>query len=230
MATLRLLLIDDHPIALSGLAAEMSADERLTVVGKCQSVEEAIGILRHTCVDVIVSDLHLSDSLTALDLLGKLRERQLTIPFVVLSGDERPAAIRKALAIGVSAYLSKQSTGEAIRKAVYWVTELQNREQVYLWPPLLRQAMFMDTVVAPQLPLSLNQLTSKEKKVLQLYGQGAEPKEVAMSVEPRMALPTVYTHLQNIRRKLNLTNEIELRNFGLRYLSVQTESAMEISI
>ncbi|AQG80384.1 hypothetical protein AWR27_14270 [Spirosoma montaniterrae] len=208
----------------------MAADPALLVIYKCRSVDEALRALRSTPVDVVLSDLYLSNDTTGLDLLARMREGGLTAPVIILSSDDNPAVVRQALALGISAYLTKHSEGSAIRQAVRWVAQPQNQDQVYLWPSSLRRSVFAEPQPTHTPPAVLTKLTRREIDVLRLFGQGAEPKEITGAFEPPLALPTVYSHLQNIRRKLDLSNEVELRSFGLRYLSGDSETGRVTSV
>jgi DNA-binding NarL/FixJ family response regulator len=221
MRPLHLLLLDDHPITLAGLAAELNDDAAFTVAHQCRSLKEAMQAFALTSIDVVITDFHLADGTTGLDLLTQMRQLNHTAPVLMLSSDDRTATVRQALGLGVAGYLSKYSEVQAIKQAVAWVVQPQNREQVYLWPSSLRRALTAEPAfgVAQSSPAALSKLSPREKEVLRLFGQGAEPKEIAASFVPVLSVQTVYSHLTKVRQKLNIQNEVELRSYGLRYLS-----------
>jgi DNA-binding NarL/FixJ family response regulator len=227
MHPLHLLLLDDHPITLAGLAHAFNDDTSFGTVCQCRSLKEALQAFRVTPIDVVITDFHLADGTTGLDLLTQMRQLNHTAPVLMLSSDDRTATVRQALGLGVAGYLSKYSEVQAIKQAVAWVVQPQNREQVYLWPSSLRRALTAEPVfaVVQSSPAALSKLSPREKEVLRLFGQGAEPKEIAGSFVPVLSVQTVYSHLTKVRQKLNIQNEVELRSYGLRYLSAEDASA-----
>ncbi|REJ33876.1 MAG: DNA-binding response regulator, partial [Bacillota bacterium] len=116
---IRVIVIDDHPLVHQGVAAVAALHEDLEFAGAAATTDEGLRLLAQQ-PDVAVVDLRLSGS-SGLNLIEEGRRTAPGCRFVLLSSMLNPAAVRRAMELGVTAVLSKEAPPEdmvtAIRRA-----------------------------------------------------------------------------------------------------------------
>ncbi|HEX9044683.1 MAG TPA: response regulator transcription factor [Candidatus Limnocylindrales bacterium] len=117
--TVRVLLVDDHPVVLDGVAGALGREADLAVVGRAASVAEARAILGGRAVDVVLVDIRLPDG-SGLELLSESVEAGAGRGpgWIVLSSFETPQYVAAALSLGASGYLLKTAPAAEIAAAV----------------------------------------------------------------------------------------------------------------
>src|SRR3712207_2116105 len=114
---LRILLVDDHEVVREGLAAALSRDPRMEVVAFAGSGAEAMQQARRLLPDAAIIDLRLPD--TTGDLLcADLRARYPGMAVVILSSYLSEETVRKALAAGATAYVTKSAGLQPLREVL----------------------------------------------------------------------------------------------------------------
>jgi DNA-binding NarL/FixJ family response regulator len=112
----RVLVVDDHPIVLSGLAALVESEEDLELVGAARNVAEALAIEDE--VDVAVVDLRLPDG-DGIDLGVELKARRQRVRVVVLTMHADEGSVMRCLGSGLDGYLLKDSDPEDVLTAIH---------------------------------------------------------------------------------------------------------------
>ncbi len=115
--TIRILVVDDHPVVLSGLLSALNDRDEVTVVGQAGDVEAALALLRDRPVDVGLVDIRLTSG-TGLDLIQAAEYLPQTPAWIVLSSFETPQYIVAALDLGASGYLLKTAPLERVIDAI----------------------------------------------------------------------------------------------------------------
>ena len=191
---LRLLLVDDHPVVLSGLSAMFAQHEDLQVVATAQDGAAALACLRETAPDVAVVDLRLPDG----DGTQLCRRLLLALPalrVVVLTMHADDEMVLDALSAGASAYVLKDSDPRDIVEAVRLVT----RGNLFLSAGA-RPAVAPS--VQPSGASTLAALTPRERSLLEALAQGLNTVTIAerLGVAPK----TVRNRLSTIFSKLDV--------------------------
>lgn len=114
---IRLLLVDDHPVLLQGLASVFAPSDGFLVVATAQTVGAALAAHAEKNPDVTVLDLRLGEE-NGLDVLRAVKERQPTARFLVLSTFDADADVRSAVEAGAAGYLLKTAPPEALIGAI----------------------------------------------------------------------------------------------------------------
>jgi DNA-binding NarL/FixJ family response regulator len=202
--SMKLLIIDDHPVVRDGLAALLRQLGPEVTVLLADGATQGLGIANdHRDLDVVLLDLTMpgSDGFAALHEFGRLQPQ---LPVVVLSSSEDPRDVRRALGLGALGYIPKSAPPQTILAAVRFVLA----GNVYV-PTLMAQ----DAPSTPNeaqdhsAPKSGLSLTSRQIDVLRLLCEGRSNKEIGRTLG--VSQKTVKVHVTAIFRALNVANRTQ---------------------
>jgi DNA-binding NarL/FixJ family response regulator len=195
------LLADDHALVRQGMAEMLSSDPGIEVVAQTADGREAVNLARKEKPDVVVLDVEMpvmGGQVALRKLLALWPPPQVVI--VTVFADE--SHVRELLALGASAYLSKNaSMGDLIstvRSVAPGDREGQNEDDVILFVP--RTAFDKD---APE----ESSLSDREAEILLLAARGLSNREIAESLH--LSETTVKRHLSNVYEKLGVSTRAE---------------------
>jgi DNA-binding NarL/FixJ family response regulator len=191
MTSLRLLLVDDHPIVRAGLRALFTAETGVEVVAEAATGEEAIALARHLRPDVVLCDLRLGEGMDGVQITRELRELEPAPAVVILTTFDRDAEILGAVEAGAAGYLLKDSPPAEIVRAIRSAAA----GQLVFSPE--HTARVVQVMRSPRV-----KLTEREFEVLRLLDTGASNREIAKQLFVTEA--TVKTHLVHIFDKLGV--------------------------
>ena len=205
-ATIKILIVDDHPVVRDGLNAVLETQPDFEVIGEAGDGQEAVAQVERLRPDVVLLDLDMPglDGLGALQQIMKQRPETKVIIFTVFDTDER---ILTAVQAGAQGYLLK---GDAPRNEIFRAVRTVYGGGALLQPvvagKLLRQ---VQTQTAPNGPdqSEVEELTEREQDVLELIGQGMANKEIAQKLV--ISERTVKFHVSAILAKLGAGNRTE---------------------
>jgi DNA-binding NarL/FixJ family response regulator len=197
--SIRILLVDDHPIVRDGLAAVLSTQPDLIVVGETGNGAAAIELAASLHPDVILLDLEMPqmDGVAALQKIRAANNGVRAIVFTAFDTDER---ILAAVQAGAQGYLLKGAPREELFNAIRVVHSGGSLLQPVVASKLLRQ------VSTPPQPLP-EPLTNRELEVLQALAKGLQNKEIAVHLV--ITERTVKFHVGSIMAKLGAGNRTE---------------------
>ena len=204
-ATLRVAVVDDHPVARRGIAAIIAGFSDLRV---CATVAEARELPRRADgqvdADVVVLDLYQADGHPALPAIAELSAQR---PVLVLSASRSPAVALAAVRAGAAGFVTKAAQESAYATAIRAVAS----GKFYLSAQLadLLQAATLRGATGPQ-----DTLSPREQEALGFIACGFTHQQTAT----RMGISkgTVDTYVARIRTKLQLGNNAELTLAALR--------------
>jgi DNA-binding NarL/FixJ family response regulator len=207
--TLRVLVVDDHPIWREAVASDLAHDD-VEVVATAGTVAEAIRRAAATRPDVAVVDLNLPDG-TGADVARVLTASDPPVRVLMLSATGQPAEVLAAVEAGASGYLLKTSSAAELRTAI---RRTAAGEAVFT-------AGLAGLVLGAYRRLEAGgpedderpRLTDRETEVLRLVATGLATKQIAtrLSLSPR----TVENHVANTLRKLQLANRVQLARYAV---------------
>jgi len=113
----RLLVVDDHPIVTAGIKEFLFDYHDFTVAGEAGSGVEAVRMVREADLDVVLLDNSLPD-MKGLEALTQIRRIKPALPVLILTMQPEDQYAFKVLRAGVSGYLSKDCTPEALISAI----------------------------------------------------------------------------------------------------------------
>jgi len=194
MATIKVVVADDHRLMIEAVRCVLEAAGGFEVVGEATSGSQVLPIVSRTDPDVVILDLRMpgADGLKCLDCLSS---RHASVKVVVLSGIEDSDTIQAALNRGASAFVGKHVDPRDLPSVVRQVLD----ESVY--------HALVHALPAAASPADEAGLTPSEQKVLEALTRGLSNKEIAR--ELWLTEQTVKFHLTRIYRRLGVANRTE---------------------
>jgi DNA-binding NarL/FixJ family response regulator len=195
---IRVALCDDHRIVTDGLQRLLSDAPGVECVGTAASGAEALYLLEHIDVDVLITDLDMPE-MDGTQLTQRIREKKLSVKVIVLSMHEEAALVQRVLDLGADGYLVKSAGRNEVLLAVHNVHEGRKHFSSDLMNALLKQ--HVNTRNGRDV---LKDLSERETEVLAALAEGLSNKQIGekLFISPR----TVDTHRTNLMRKLDTHN------------------------
>jgi NarL family two-component system response regulator LiaR len=208
LSPIRVMLVDDHAVVRSGLAAFLLASDDLELVAEASDGAEAVRLCERSQPDVILMDLIMPrmDGATA---TRAIRERHPHIQVLILTSFKEENLVQDALKAGAIGYLLKNVTADELADAIR--AAYRGRPTL---APEAAQALIHVATHANDLPPG-HDLTERERDVLQLMVQGLDNKEIAKSLI--VSRSTVKFHVSNILSKLQATSRTEAVALALQH-------------
>lgn len=206
----RLMIVDDHPMWIEALSSDLGS-AGFEVVATARSGEEAITRARATRPEVVVMDLQIPepDGATCTELL--LKEFPQLQVLVISASGERDDVLR-AVKAGARGYLVKSASPEELLDGV-----LRTAEGDAVFTPGLAGMVLGEfrrmVTRAEEHSDAGPELTLREVEVLRLVAKGLAYREIAEQLF--VSHRTVQNHVQNVLRKLQLHNRVELALYAI---------------
>jgi len=207
------LLVDDHALFREGLAALLSTQEGIEIVGEAASGEEALEKARELLPDVILMDI-LMPGMGGLDATRKIKEEMPHTRVVILTVSEEDEDLFEAIKAGAEGYLLKTVKSRDLIDMLLGVLRgevaLSRVIARKLWEEFAEHAKKQE---APSL-LPPPNLTRREMEVLRFLSEGFSDKAIASRLG--ISQRTVKNHVHNILAKLQLQNRVQAAAYALR--------------
>jgi DNA-binding NarL/FixJ family response regulator len=202
------VIVDDHQIFRRGVRAEL--EEAVEVRGEAASVEEAVRLILEEKPDVVLLDVHMPGG-GGVEVIRRVAESRPAQRFLALSVSDDPDDVIAVVRAGARGYVTKTISGPELGDAVRRV-----KEGDAVFSP--RLAGFVLDAFAGSLPEAevdpeLDQLTAREREVLQHIARGYMYKEIALRLG--ISAKTVEAHVSAVLRKLQLSSRHELSRWAV---------------
>ena len=212
----RVVIVDDHQLFRSGVRGEL--DELVAVVGEAGTVEEAVDCIRRLGPDVVLLDVHMPGG-GGVEVIRQAAEARPATRFLALSVSDAPEDVIAVIRAGARGYVTKTISGPQLADAV---RRIADGDAVF--SP--RLAGFVLDAFAGAFPTAevdpeLDQLTPREREVLQHIARGYLYKEVAGRLS--ISTKTVETHVSAVLRKLQLSSRHELSRWAVERRLLEPE-------
>lgn len=217
MASIRVVIADDHAILRDGVRALLQLADDIEVVGEAADGAEAIEACRRLRPDLVLMDIAMP-GLGGLEATLQIRKELPDVKVLVLSQYEDREYVRRFLKLGVAGYVLKKTAGAELVTAV----RAAARGGLVLDPDVAREAMReREEPVADSAADPYDTLTDREKQVLKLVAEGKSNKEVAELLD--ISVKTAMSHRGRIMEKLDLHSRTDLIRFALRRGVIRVE-------
>jgi DNA-binding NarL/FixJ family response regulator len=200
---MKLLIADDHPVFLESLALLVGKVPGYEVVGKMVNGREVLEYLRHSPVDMVLTDIQMP-GMGGIELIGELRRLYPGIKVLMLTMLEDTETVKAALKAGAAGYVFKSASLEEFSRALNTVAE---------------GASFYSEEVMKRMVESkeggLDGLTDRELEIVRLISSGLKSSEIAKQLF--ISVNTVETHRKNIFSKTGVKNAVGLSHYARKH-------------
>lgn len=205
---IHVLLVDDQAIMRQGLKALLSLQEDMDIVGEAIHGREAVATAQRlmtspNSVDVVLMDIRMP----VMDGVAATRELMRQFPsmkVLVLTTFEDDELVRQAVQAGAAGYLLKDTPSEDVAQAIRSV----HRGYSQFGPGILQKMLKPPSpLVIGDVPTGFDELTPREREVLDLIGQGASNREIARALF--LSEGTVKNHVTNLLSRLGLRDRTQ---------------------
>ncbi len=200
----RVLLADDQALVRVGLRKILEAEADLTVVGEAGDGADAVREARRLRPDVILMDIRMP-VLDGIEATRRIVEENAAAKVLVLTTFGLDGYVFESLRAGASGFMLKDAPPEEIAAAVQIVAS----GDALLAPAITRSVVeeFVRQRPAPTPPAALDQLTGREREVLELLARGLSNPEICARLVVSEA--TTKTHVARILQKLALRDRVQ---------------------
>lgn len=191
MFPINILLVDDHALFATSLSIALEEYDEIDCLFFTQDIQSIDKLIIEKHIDIVLMDINLGNSSNAdgLEIAAGILKSNPDLKIIILTGYDLPAYRHEAKKIGASGFLNKNISPEDLIESLIRVS--QNKT---CFPHESDEIIIED-------------LTSMEKKVLQLISSGKRRKSIAD--ELYMSERTLSNHLQHIFEKLQVSSTIE---------------------
>jgi RNA polymerase sigma factor (sigma-70 family) len=204
MSAIRILVADDQPLVRAGIRRVIETDPTLAVIGEASDGHEAVALARALRPDVVLMDIRMP-ILDGIEATRRLVESGAEARIVVLTTFGLDEYVLGALRAGASGFVLKEAPPEEILEAVHVVA----RGDALIAPAVTRAVIeeLGRRPVRSDLQAKLEELTPRERQVLELLANGLSNAEIAQQLV--VAEGTVKTHIAHMLAKLDVRDRVQ---------------------
>jgi len=206
VATIKVLICDDHALVRSGLHRLLETEADLEVVGEAADAEQAVAGITELMPDVLLLDVVMPGR-SGIDAIPDLLAASPETRILVLSMQDDPSYVRKAFAAGAHGYLLKEAADAELVQAIEDVA-VGHR---YVHPALGARLAAAEAEAHDR--AEADPLSEREHEVLRLLALGHTNQEIAKQLF--ISVRTAETHRARIMQKLRLSSRAELVRYAL---------------
>jgi two-component system response regulator NreC len=202
---IRILLADDHAVVRQGFKLILNQQPDMEVVGEAKDGVEAVKLAHDLKPNLVIMDIAMP-VMNGVEATRRIMENDPDCRVLILSMHKDAVYVRETLRAGARGYLLKESIDNDLLRAVRAVA----RGDGFLSPEV------SGTVLEgyQQVEDPFDQLTAREREVLQMLAEGKVAKEIAAELD--ISVYTVDAHRGRIMKKLGLRSSTELVRFAMR--------------
>ena len=215
--SLKVLVIDDHPLVQQGVAAALESLGHETQVMSARDAEQGMAMAAaNPDLDLVLLDLALP-GMSGFGLIGRLHERFPSLPVVVLSALEDPENVRQTINSGAMGFVPKSAPTRVLLEVLQQV--LEGNVSV---PANLQGSAGLSNGTAgtaasdsPQTVPDVGLLTLRQLEVLSRVCQGKTNKQIA--TELGLSEKTVKAHVSSVLAKLGVQDRTQAALLAVRH-------------
>ena len=204
--TIKLLVVDDHPVVRKGISACLARHQQMQVVGEAADGVEALRLARELHPDIMLMDIDMPQ-MNGLAATEVLRRDLPKVKVLILSMHSNSEYVLRIIQSGAQGFVLKEAPTDELVRAI----ETVNAGEAYFSSDVARVAL--NKFVRGHSAADAVHLTSREREVLILISEGLSNKEIAGQLG--VGVRTAETHRERIMRKLNIHSVAGLTRYAL---------------
>ncbi|HET6383911.1 MAG TPA: response regulator [Armatimonadota bacterium] len=211
---IRVLLVDDHPLARQGIRRMMDGHPEMLVAGEAVDGEEALRLYEQLHPDVVLMDLQMP-VMGGIDAMRAIRDLDPEARVIILTAFNHDEKLFEAIKDGARGFMLKDTAPEDLASAIITVFRGESLVQPNMAMKLVDRFGRM-----ARHETSVEELTEREREVLRLIFAGMRNKQIANALS--ISEQTIKFHVANIFQKLGVSSRTEAVNVALErgWLSV----------
>lgn len=211
MKRVRILLVDDHLMLRQGIKKLLEEHEDLEVAAEASDGREALRLVAEEAPDIAILDIAMP-GLNGLEAARQIQAHHPDVKVIILSMYESDEYVKQALIAGVSGYILKESAVEELVWGIRSVIDGHHHMSPSVCSIVVRE--YLKNFAGKAKKLALDNLTPREREVLQLVAEGKTTKQIAntLFISPK----TVEAHRSNIARKLKIRDPRGIREYAIK--------------
>ena len=209
---IRIVVADDHQLVRQSIVSLIEKAEDMEVVGEAADGHETLNLVQRKRPDVAMLDIAMP-LLNGIETTRRIQALSVDTRVVILSMHSDEDVVRQALRCGASGYLLKRSVVEELLIAI----RSANRGEIYLSPSIAQTVLsgFLQTESTNESSTVLEQLSSREREILQLIVEGHTNQAAAEVLN--ISAKTVEKHRAILMKKLEVHNLPDLILLALKH-------------
>jgi DNA-binding NarL/FixJ family response regulator len=194
---IRIVLVDDHILVRAGIRALLETIEGAEIVAEASNGREAVALVKQHLPDIVIMDISMTE-LNGIDAASRIVSDVPGARVLILSMHAAEEFVRRAMKVGASGYLVKDSAPMELKMAV----EALMRGEMFVSSRVSRQLVSALADPGAEAESALDSLTTRQREVLQMIAEGKSTKDIAAALE--VSGKTVETHRAAIMTRLGI--------------------------
>jgi len=213
----RLLLADDHALVRAGIRELIQKIPFVEVIGEASNGRQTLELVQAHNPDLVLLDIGMKE-LNGLEVAERITRDHPGVKALILSMHANEEYVLRALRAGASGYMLKDSAITELKLAIEAVLS----GTTYLSPTISRSVIdsYLHRTGSGK-KAAVEQLTPRQREVLQLIAEGNSTKEIAASLN--LSAKTVETHRAQLMERLDIYDVASLVRFAMREGLIQPE-------
>jgi DNA-binding NarL/FixJ family response regulator len=209
MKPIRILLVDDHTLVRAGFRSLLEDLAEVRIIAEAENGREALGLVAQHRPDVVLMDITMP-GLNGLEAVARIKQDFPRVRVIILSMHAGEEYVLRALRVGATGYLLKDANIEELERAL----QVVGRDEIYLSPAIAKLVVTGYMRCANGETSSLEQLTPRQREILQLIAEGRTSKEISQILG--VSLKTVETHRAELMARLDIHDIAGLVRYAIR--------------
>lgn len=206
---IKLIIADDHRIVREGIRSLLDGKENIIVIGEAENGREAVRQAKELSPDIMLMDIAMP-LLNGLEATKQIRRDCPTVKVIALTVHDDEEYIRSMLSAGAMGFITKYAASDELIQAIRSV----HQGEMALSPAITRLVVEDFLRWADVENKNSDNLTPREREVLQLIAEGYKNKDIADIL--KISIKTVRAHRSNIMQKLDLHSQGELIKYAIQ--------------
>ncbi|MFD1484314.1 response regulator [Lacticaseibacillus baoqingensis] len=213
---IKVLIVDDHEMVRLGISTYLGVQPDLEVVAQATDGQQGLDMALALRPDVILMDL-VMPNMDGIESTKRILKAWPKARIIILTSFIDDEKVYPAIEAGAASYILKTATAEEIANAIR-----QTAKGESVLEPQVTTKM-MNRLTQKQQPALYDDLTNREREVLQLIAQGKSNQEIATALF--ITLKTVKTHVSNILAKLEVEDRTQAAIYAFKHDLVKDDQA-----